>query len=112
MRFYKACYKEDLKTNYIPGTVTTDIQEALKWYRIYSSKKKNKFDIYRNGQPVIIYFDFCENLLFSGKEFQRKGVKEHVRKNCWTSSLKTKAQINEPVKVFIMSENQLLNYYV
>jgi hypothetical protein len=33
MIFYKSIYKEDIKNNYIPGTVTTDIKEACVWFQ-------------------------------------------------------------------------------
>jgi predicted transcriptional regulator len=100
MIFYKSIYKEDIKNNYIPGTVTTDIKEACVWFQKYSSvyKKKKKFSIKRNGEAIIIKFIFDENLIKSHLEFQKNGVSEHNRLNCWTSQYKTKAQINSPIE--------------
>jgi len=100
MLFFKTIFKEDTFICFIPGTVTTNLNEAYKWYRIYLSSKKNKFFINRKGIPIIISFEFSENKLLSYHEFQKSGISEHNRKNCWTSSLKTKAQINEVIKEF------------
>ena len=111
MIFYKACFEEDLCEGYIPGTITRDIMEAIKWYRRYSSKKKNNFYIQRNGKPVIIKINYNGDL-FSHDEFQAKGVKEHEVKNCWTSSEKTKAQINISVDFKILTDSELINYMV
>jgi hypothetical protein len=109
MLFYKACFEEDLCQNYIPGTVTTSLSEALKWYRIYFSKKRKRFGINRKGKVVIISMSVDTEHFLPAEEFQKKGVKEHSRQNCWTSSLQTKAQINTPTKVQLIPENTILN---
>ena len=112
MEFYKACFKEDLSLHYIPGTVTTDKFEAYKWFRRYSSKKKDQFFIKREGEPIIIKFSFPEKEIGSHKIFQNN-VAEHNRITCWTSSLKTKAQINKEILSWkILSDNEILNMAV
>jgi hypothetical protein len=108
MLFYKACFDTDLKEGYIPGTVTTDLKEAIKWFYRYSSKKRRQFGIRRTGTPIIIKFEFDKPLL-PPTEFQNN-MPEHQRRSCWCSSLKVKAQINEPVEnIQIVPENEMLN---
>jgi len=87
-----------------------DIREALKWYLRYSSVKKNTFGIDRNGTAIVVSFDIDAGSLMSMSEFQRKGVSEHERLNCWTSSTMVRAQINTPVKVRLVPESLILSY--
>jgi hypothetical protein len=112
MIFYKACFDIDLNKDYIPGTVTSDIQEAIKWFRRYSSKRKGDFFIDRYGIPVIIQIEFDENLLKDSKEFHQAGKKEHDVSSCWVSSKKDKAQINDVVTYSVMSEQEIIRYMV
>ena len=107
MIFYKAVNKNDLKKDYIPGTCTADPKVAMDWFNRYSSKRKNdkKNRHIKKGEAVIIMFEFNENELMSHEEFQRSGVKEHSRKNCWTSTLKNKAQINTVVEYEVIDES-------
>lgn len=103
MKFYKGVLEEDLKkSSYIPGTVTTSMMEALMWKeRIESNKKKGAAKHVRHGKSVIIEIEYHGELL-ECDEFQRAGVKEHNRSNCWLSTAKDKAQINTPVTFKIL----------
>ena len=107
--FYKGVLLTDLEVSqYIPGTVTKDIWEAQKWVEQIQTKKHNgKSRHSRKGQACIIEIDFPENELHSCVEFQRAGVTEHARISCWTSNLKTKAQINTPVSFKVLSSNEI-----
>lgn len=110
MLFYKALFKKDLIPGFIPGTVTSDVNEAYKWFRRYKSKKKSRYDICGRGSVVIIRFNFDETTLLTANNFQLAGVSEHNRLNCWTSSLKVKAQINTVVDTYtIVNINTVLN---
>lgn len=99
MIFYKAILEKNLNNEaIIPGTVTTDFDEAMLWYNRYNSKKNNGITRHlEKGKAVIIELYFDETELKSAFEFQRAGVHEHQRMNCWTSIMKTKAQINTPI---------------
>jgi len=107
MLFYKALFEEDIIAGFIPGTVTTDFHEAYKWWCRYSSVKRKKFGVKRCGTPVIIRFDFDDKGLLPADEFQRVGIKEHARRNCWTGTIKTKAQINTPITPEIISTDDI-----
>ena len=110
MLFYKALFKKNLKSGFIPGTVTSDINEAYKWFRRYNSNKRLTYGICGGGIVVIIKFEFDETTLASSDKFQSPGVREHSRENCWTSSLKTKAQINTVINNYnIIDINTILN---
>ena len=110
MLFYKALFEEDLKPGFIPGTVTSDINEAYKWFRRYNSKKRLTYGICGSGLVVIIKFLLDETTLATSEYFQASGVKEHSRINCWTSSLKTKAQINTVINNYsIVDINTIIN---
>ena len=106
MKFYKAIPVVDLNAQgnlLIPGTVTNDIKIAELWWERYNSKKKNikgAAKHIKRSAACIIAFDFDESLLLHHSEFQRSGVSEHNRKNCWTSGLKDKAQINSVVNKY------------
>lgn len=111
MKFYKGVLESDLKHNYIPGTVTTVFNEALMWKeRIESSKNKGAARNVRHGKAVVIEIEFGGEIL-SHEEFQRSGVSEHTRSNCWTSQHKTKAQINSVVQYRILTTEEINNLY-
>jgi len=111
MVFYKGVLQKDLSQQYIPGTVTTVFNEALMWKeRIESSKKKGAAKHIRHGQAVVIEIEFNGELI-SHDEFQRNGVHEHHRNNCWTSQAKDKAQINEVVKYRILTDIDINRLY-
>lgn len=125
MKFFKGVLKKGLKDNYIPGTVTTNFREALMWQeRISSKKSKGPSKHIQHGEAVIIEIEY-EGVLLSHEEFQRPGVMEHHRKNCWTSSVKDKAQINSVCQYRILtieervvvehsafiSENEMIFFY-
>lgn len=98
MKFFKGVLKLDLKTVYIPGTVTTNRREAEIWQeRIMSRKRRGACKHIRHGDAVLIEFDFPEQDILDSSYFQMAGVHEHSRKNCWTSLGKVKAQINDAV---------------
>ena len=96
MIFYKGVNLNDLTDNYIPGSVTTDIKEAWMWKERIESKKKRcgKTRHVRNGKSIVIRIDVDVETLYNADEFQRNGVSEHTRRNCWMNCAKTKAQIN------------------
>lgn len=109
--FYKGCLISDLKPDYIPGTVTKDFKEALKWKeRIESSKSKGVARNVRHGKAIIIEINFDGEILSHG-EFQKAGVSEHSRNNCWTSQHKTKAQINEVVNYRVLTNEEINNLF-
>jgi hypothetical protein len=110
MVFYKACFVNDVIDTYIPGTVTCDIREALKWFLRYNSKKRTNYDIKRSGIPCLIKFNYNIDKLENARLFQSKGIKEHEICDCWTSNSKIKAQINSPVKVEFVKEREYINY--
>lgn len=121
MKFYKACLLTDLlfingqyhpggSDEYIPGTMTNKYSEAALWHeRIRSTKTKGIHRNIKHGRSVIIEVEYDESTLLDHCEFQRSGVKEHDRLNCWTSSQKQKAQINTVVKYRIMSDEEVNN---
>lgn len=104
MLFYKGVKKSDLEIDhYIPGTVTTSKKIAQLWKeRLESKKKKGVHKHLKKGPSCIIVFNYDETNLLTHEEFQRCGVKEHHRGNCWLSTMKDKAQINTPVKYRIV----------
>lgn len=107
---YKGVKVSDLKHSFIPGTMTTDISEALLWKERLESRKSK--GIHRNiahGKSVIISTNIDDEDILSEKEFQRAGVAEHDRQNCWTSQAKTKAQINIPIIYTVLDSRQIEN---
>ena len=109
MIFYKGVLVTDLEVkDYIPGTVTIDIWEAQKWADQIQTKKHNgKSKHSRKGISCIIEINFPEDGLLLSNEFQRSGVTEHNRYSCWTSNLKTKAQINTVVNFKVLSSDEI-----
>ncbi|KKU52415.1 MAG: hypothetical protein UX72_C0005G0010 [Parcubacteria group bacterium GW2011_GWA2_47_10] len=111
--FFKALNKKDLDTakakGFVPGTCTKDPAEALQWYYQYNlpegkKQKKKEYGARRHikrGEAVLVAFRADTRNFLSATEFQRGGVHEHERKNCWTSGAKTKAQINTPVDAYV-----------
>lgn len=97
MKFYKGVLRASFDSGSqlrIPGTVTTSISEALMWKeRIQSNKKKGIHKNIHHGEAIIVEIIY-DGELAGFEEFQRSGVTEHSRGNCWTSAAKTKAQIN------------------
>lgn len=111
VKFYKGVLESDLKSNYVPGTVTTVFNEALMWKeRIESNKRKGAARNVRHGKSVIIEIVY-EGEIMSHEEFQRSGVKEHNRLNCWTSSAKNKAQINSVCSFRVLSTEEINKLY-
>jgi len=108
MIFYKGVLIRDLTNSYTPGTVTSDINEALVWKeRIDSKKNRGASKHIRHGDSVIIEFQYTDELLDSSY-FQKEGVREHDRLNCWTSDAKVKAQINSVIDSYrILSSNEI-----
>ena len=113
MIFYKGVLKSDLHiVNYVPGTVTKNFNEALMWKeRIESNKSKGAAKHVRHGKAVIIEIMFDETILLDHNEFQRQGVKEHQRNNCWLSSAKDKAQINTNIDFRILTDEEINKLY-
>jgi hypothetical protein len=110
-KFYKGVLESDLKTSYVPGTVTTVFNEALMWKeRIESNKTKGAARNVRHGKSVIIEIVY-ESDIATHEEFQRSGVKEHNRVNCWTSSAKNKAQINSVCQYRILDDSEINQLY-
>lgn len=107
MKFYKGVLVTDLKPGYIPGTVTTVFNEALMWKERISGKKvKGASKHVRHGQSVIVEITYVGDLL-DHTYFQKEGLTEHNRPNCWTSVGKTKAQINTPCQYRVLSDNEV-----
>lgn len=110
MKFYKGALKSSFINRtrpYLPGTVTTDINEALLWKERLQSKKTK--GIHRNithGESVVIEIIYDGEIACS-EEFQRSDVPEHQRGNCWTSVAKTKAQLNTPCSFRILSLEEI-----
>lgn len=107
IKFYKGVLESDLFEGYIPGTVTTDIKVAAGWRdRIQGRKAKGAAKHVRHGKACVIAIEY-EGSLQSWEEFQRAGVAEHARGNCWTSTLLDKAQVNTPVKFRRMTDDEV-----
>ena len=113
MQFYKSVLEEQVVGNeLIVGSVTTDFKEALMWKeRIESTKKNGHTRHLKRGKAVVISFEFDASNFKDHNEFQRSGIHEHGRKNCWMNINKTKAQINESVKVSILTTEQIDKLY-
>lgn len=120
--FFKALNRRDMENakggGFIPGTVTSDPEEALDWYYRYNvpqgKKIKNKeYGPKRHinrGEAVIVAMFLDVSAFHGADEFQRGGISEHARENCWTSATRTKAQINTPVTKFIeLSDEELFS---
>ena len=106
--FYKGVLCTDLRDSYVPGTVTTSFKEAMQWCeRISSNKSKGAARHVKHGRACIISIEHDESTLQQCDEFQKAGVQEHSRVNCWTSLAKTKAQINTPVKYRVLSDDDV-----
>lgn len=110
MKFYKGALKStfrDVTRPYIPGTVAISINEALLWKeRIQSKKTKGIHRNVRHGDSVIIEIHY-DGEISGSEEFQRPGVAEHQRGNCWTSLAKTKAQLNTPCRYRILDLSEI-----
>lgn len=105
--FFKAVIEKVHNYNYIPGTVTTDINEAYIWKcRLESKKNKGASKHIPHGKAIIISFNFDSSELKSHEYFQVTGVHEHNKENCWTSTTKTKAQINTPISNYEILTNE------
>lgn len=108
MKFYKGVLESQLSARYIPGTVTVSFKEALMWKeRIESNKRKGAARNVLHGISKIIEIEYDEKDLLSCDEFQRAGVSEHKRKNCWLNSVKDKAQINTCVNYRILTDEEI-----
>lgn len=107
MKFFKGVLLSDLKSEYIPGTVTTEFKIALSWKEvIQSNKSKGKARHVRHGKAVVIEVEY-EGDLAECEAFQCAGQHEHRRKNCWVSAAKDKAQINTPCSYRILTEQEM-----
>ena len=105
--FYKGVLEEQVVDNkLIVGSV------ALMWKeRIESTKKNGHTRHLKRGKAVVISFEFDASNFKDHNEFQRSGINEHSRNNCWMNFNKTKAQINETVKVSILTAEQINKLY-
>ena len=109
--FYKGVLLKDLISGYIPGSVTTDIKEALIWKeRIESRKHKGAAKHVTHGKSCIIKIVVDTSDFLSALEFQREGVAEHERQCCWMNAVKSKAQINKPQPYTVLSDSELNNF--
>jgi hypothetical protein len=108
MVFYKGTLRSFLKPGFIPGTVTRDVNEAACWAdRISGKSKKGPSKHISHGKSCVIAIVYDEKKLKPAAEFQRPGVHEHKRENCWTSDAKIKAQINTPVEYEILTDEEI-----
>lgn len=106
--FYKGVLRSFLSDKFVPGTVTKDFNEALRWAeRINGNKTKGPSRHIKHGNSCVIEMFIDEDTLSDHNEFQRPGVHEHARKNCWTSQNKTKAQINIVTKYNILTDEEI-----
>ena len=111
VEFFKGVLVKDLKDGYIPGSVTTDIREALMWKeRISGSKQKGAAKHVRHGASCIIKLTVDISLFKTCHEFQRSGINEHTRDNCWMNAVCSKAQINVPTPFIILTDDELNKY--
>lgn len=95
--FYKGVLISDLTERYIPGTVTTNIAEAVTWMdRISSKKRYGASKHIKHGPACLIKIEIDSSILKSHSQFQMAGVAEHDRESCWVNAGKSKAQINQP----------------
>lgn len=109
--FFKGVLQKDLSNSYIPGSVTTDIKEALMWKdRISSKKNKGPAKHVRRGHSVIIKMTVDVSSFKDCQEFQREGVKEHHRDSCWMNTVRSKAQINQSVSFVVLTDKELSSY--
>lgn len=100
-KFFKGVLVNDLKDNFIPGSVTTNINEARMWAdRIASKKTKGAAKHVRHGKSCIISFEMETKEFHTHEEFQREGVAEHSRFNCWMNQVQSKAQVNSVISNF------------
>lgn len=103
--FYKGVLKKDLKNGFVPGSVTTSLEEARVWAdRIRSKKSKGAAKHVRHGESCIISFQLDTKDFQSHDEFQRAGVCEHKRLNCWMNQVQSKAQVNSAIDSFKLVE--------
>lgn len=112
MLFYKGLLRKSLhETQFIPGSVAVTCKEAAVWRdRIRSNKSKGAAKHVQHGDAVVIVFEFDETALQGPEAFQAAGVTEHSRLNCWMSSSKSKAQINQPVASYrILSDDEVFD---
>ena len=78
--------------------------------RIESNKKKGAAQHVRHGKALIIEITYVDEI-HSHDEFQKAGVIEHNRMNCWTSVAKTKAQINTMCEYRVLSDIEINSLY-
>lgn len=110
MVFYKGVLRSFLNDKFIPGTVTKELSEALTWAdRIKSNKRHGPARHIKHGSSCVIKMEIDETTLLDYNEFQRPGVIEHKRKNCWTSQSKVKAQINTVTDYQILNDEEIYN---
>lgn len=96
--FYKGTVTATVDDRFVPGSVTTDIRKALVWKeRLESKKTKGAARHVTKGKSCVVMFSY-EGELNDHSEFQRPGVSEHDRGNCWMAADKTQAQINTKVR--------------
>ena len=106
--FYKGVLVSDLSASFIPGSVTTDIKEALMWKERISSKKyKGAAKHVRHGSSCIVKIVVDTSEFLTADEFQRTGVSEHNRSSCWMNAIKSKAQINKVTDFTILTDTEL-----
>lgn len=106
--FFKGVLVADLKSLYIPGTITRSFREALKWKeRIESNKSKGAARYSRKGKACVIQLDIDTTNFKDHAEFQKSGLHEHEYVDCWTSSDQTKAQVNSVCDYKVLTESDL-----
>jgi hypothetical protein len=111
MKFYKGVLISHLNNNYVPGTVTTNFQIAFTWMNRISSNKRNGASRHvAHGKACIVEIEF-DGKIHHHDYFQKPGITEHKRPNCWTSAAKDKAQINDVCKYRVLSDSEIDNLY-
>jgi heterodisulfide reductase subunit B len=112
MIFYKGVLRSFLDDKFIPGTVTTNLGEAMLWAdRIRGKKTKGPSKHLTHGESCVIEVYFDESKLLTHDEFQRAGVREHDRLSCWTSQAKVKAQINIKAEYVVLKDEEIYSKF-
>lgn len=78
--------------------------------RISSNKSKGAARHIKHGKSCIIEIEFAGEILHH-EHFQKPGVAEHKRPNCWTSAAKDKAQINDICKYRVLTDKEIDQLY-
>lgn len=71
--------------------------------RIASRKSKGAARHVKHGKSVVIRIVIDTAAFLDCNEFQRAGIAEHERANCWMNAVRSKAQVNVPINFTVVS---------